>query len=227
LAAGYALHVGLDGYDADAIGLPRTPPATGAVHAASAMSAITSGRGFRDVVTLTDSHATRARVFHEFDRLTASLSPGDLFVFSLAGHAQPYTRGGQTLRQEFLLYDYAWRGDEIVERLASIASTVRVLVVLESCYADALIAPGPLKRIVDADILAFAACNDIARAVAAAGGNGLPPFTAALCKSVDLASDYSDLIDRIKAQGLVPEPLMNRKLLKPASTFPEQAPFSI
>lgn len=145
----HAVVVGIDDYR-------RLTPLSGAANDARDLAAVLTGLG-AEVELLLNGEATRRAVIDAFRRQAGRAGPGDMFVFTYAGHGlqEPETifgdeADGMDETIAFAGFDRngaaageRLRDNEIGELLALVAPEARALVVVDSCHS------GTMTRAVD------------------------------------------------------------------------------
>lgn len=108
--------------------------------------------GAKEVVTLLNDDARKARIVAEWERLVGKAKPGDTFIFSYAGHGgqepAPPDRHDKTTIESFLLGHFAPSGPGTNERIvddevfawlqAADKKGVKVVFVANSCHSGGM-----------------------------------------------------------------------------------------
>lgn len=164
---GVSLHVGLNAID-PAHYQGSSGELTACEFDAGAMKAIAETAGFETKSLLTAA-ATRAAVISEIRSAAETCRPGDIFLYTYAGHGTqvPDVNGDEPddqVDEAFCLYDGMLIDDEIYDLWRGFKEGVRVLVVSDSCHSGSVTRairaappPGaPRKRLLPRSV-AFAA----------------------------------------------------------------------
>jgi metacaspase-1 len=170
---GRSLHVGVNSPYPGSIkdGLPVL---RGCDNAARAMANLVRQRGVSPETRVRREETRRSDVEAWFAQAADQAEPGDLVVFTFAGHGiivrdgDGEPDGGRAL----VCSDDVLVTDRIHEMLANFGPGVRVVVVAEACYSGTI-----ASRTVEADVLLMAAADRRSKAPGAAPGQHLPPFT--------------------------------------------------
>jgi len=164
-------------------------PLPGAESDARNLTDLLVAEGVQTVVRTAPESTTRTGVLDELDSLVDSLHPGDLFVFTFAGHGwQLADDGGDEetdgLDEVLLLSDGALRDDRFGQLWKRVRSGVRVVCLVDACHSSsAMLGMRPRKggppvptiapRLAGGpSILVWAACQDSESAFEGAGTSG-------------------------------------------------------
>ncbi len=140
----HAVVIGVDAYE-------RLPKLNGAANDARDLAAALERLG-AEVELIVDRDATRARVLDAFRRQAGRAGPGDLFVFTYAGHGlqeKEAIAGDEAdgLDETIVFAGFDWaaeragerlRDNEIGELLATIDPEARTLIVIDSCHSGTM-----------------------------------------------------------------------------------------
>lgn len=140
----YAVVIGVDAYE-------RLPKLNGAANDARDLAAALERLG-AEVELIVDKDATRKRVLDAFRRQAGRAGPGDLFVFTYAGHGlqeKEAIAGDEAdgLDETIVFAGFDWvaeragerlRDNEIGELLATIDPEARTLIVIDSCHSGTM-----------------------------------------------------------------------------------------
>lgn len=141
---GLSLHVGLNHIDPAHYGADA--PLEACVFDAQAMESLARAAGFAPTV-LTDAAATREAVIAAIKTAAAACEPGDIFLYSYAGHGSqiPDLNGDEPDRADetFCLYDGMLVDDEIYDLWCTFQEDVRIVVVSDSCHSGSVIRAAP------------------------------------------------------------------------------------
>lgn len=136
---GVSLHVGLNTIDPGHYG---TDGALVACEAdAEDMEGIARGSGFEVMGVLKSQAATRRAVIGGIEEAAKRLEPGDVFLFTYAGHGSQMPdfnkdeEDDEGQDETFCLYDAMLVDDELYELWGKFREDVRVLVVSDSCHS--------------------------------------------------------------------------------------------
>ena len=143
-AAIYGVIVGIDAY-------LNVSSLDGAVNDANDIADALSGHG-AEITLLTDDLATRANIMGALEDAVMRAGPGDLIVFSYAGHGfqQPEALLGDETDgkdEEFVLYGFAQSGlgaqerirdNDIADLLSRVHPQAEVLMVADSCHSGTM-----------------------------------------------------------------------------------------
>lgn len=130
-------------------GYPDKPPELpGAKNDEQAMALLLKNRGF-DVHELRDENATTGNLIKELNDAKSSFGPEEsgLFVISFSGHGSQVTDVNHDeasgLDDTWCLYDLQFIDDQLFAALHSFPSTVRILMISDSCHSGTMIQLAP------------------------------------------------------------------------------------
>ena len=184
--AHYAVCVGVNEYDADYISSKNW--LLGCVNDAENISAAIIERGSweaANVNVLTNSFATKAAIREAITNIAAIAKPGDTFLFTHSSHGYSYPdeTGAYTLDTGICAYDDDYEDYELAADLATFASGVKVIVMVDACHSGGLFKE--VRRTRGGSILRASA--------------PLREKTAAAAAGFSLAANASAAIDAIRA----------------------------
>ncbi|MFI9114037.1 caspase domain-containing protein [Streptomyces venezuelae] len=208
MATGLALHVGLNRVDPARYG-GWVGTLAACENDARDMAGIARTAGFESTVLLTED-GTVARVTAALDEAAARLRPGDIMLFSYAGHGGqlPDDAGSgdepDALDETLVLYDRQFLDDEVQQAFRAFADGVRIVSFFDCCHSGSSIElPGgpeaagtprympeaEQRQLYDRDRAFYAT---VRRALAeSAAADGAPPdaLLVSACQDDQVASD--------------------------------------
>lgn len=138
---GISLHVGLNVVDPKHYGSDAALVAC--EYDAQDMANIAQAAGFQVAGTLLSKAATRKAVITGIKDAAKKLNPGDIFLFTYAGHGSQMTDFNSdeddSFDETFCLFDGMLIDDELYDLWAEFKDDVRVLVVSDSCHSGTAI----------------------------------------------------------------------------------------
>ncbi|MEZ5811144.1 MAG: caspase family protein [Rhizobiaceae bacterium] len=142
---GLSLHVGLNVIDQTHYGTDGKLSAC--IADAEAMKAIAEARGFEVMDLLTDARGTRDAVIGGISEAGRRLKPGDIFLYTYAGHGSQMHDFNQdetdNLDETWCLYDGMFLDDEAYQLWCGFEEGVRIFVVLDCCHSGSAIRAAP------------------------------------------------------------------------------------
>jgi hypothetical protein len=143
---GLSLHVGLNTIDPKHYGDDGT--LSGCIADAEAMQGIARAKGFDVMGLLTDGQGKRNAVTKAIREAAAALKPGDIFLYTYAGHGSQLPdlnadEKDDRLDETWCLFDGMFLDDEAYELWTRFREGVRVLVILDSCHSGSAIRNAP------------------------------------------------------------------------------------
>ncbi len=208
----FGLCVGLPEVDPAAYGGCRQP-CPGCDLAATDFSNVLSAAGFETTLLL-NAQATRAGVLSAMQRVSATMSEGDLLVMSVAGHgARERVKGAggvEDVHESWCLWDGKLLDDDIVAGIRAFAPGVRIVMVNDQCHSGGIFAGtdralrfsgilrGEFGDVRSPSLIQFAACRAEESSIGYPIGG---TWTTALMKvlAVDRRISWREWFDRAKA----------------------------
>lgn len=143
MAKGLTLNIGVNFIDAKHYGSDGV--LNGCVNDAKAMHNLALGQGFKGHM-LINENATRENVIRAINQAAADLQAGDIFFISYSGHGGriPDTNRDEEdgMDETWCLYDAQLLDDELNVFWSRFKSSVRVLVISDSCHSGTITKPG-------------------------------------------------------------------------------------
>jgi metacaspase-1 len=150
---GLSLHVGLN--EVDAVHYGSKNQLFGCINDALAMEALAKQQGFEVLNVLIDGQGTRAAVIAGITEAAATLTSGDIFLFTYSGHgANVRDLNGDensnpkpdSMDETWCLYDGMLIDDEAAELWRKFKPGVRVFVLLDCCHSGSAIKGGKVPE---------------------------------------------------------------------------------